>query len=88
MPAYAIIIREYFALQEAGARVGAVIMATLIGMALGGWMSGWIFDVTGSYQAGFLFFAALAIAALIGLTAVKGRWRTTWGAPHLTNARI
>ena len=54
VPAYAIIIREYFALQEAGARVGAVIMATLIGMALGGWMSGWIFDVTGSYQAAFI----------------------------------
>ena len=54
VPAYAIIIREYFAPQEAGARVGAVIMATLIGMALGGWMSGWIFDVTGSYQAAFV----------------------------------
>ncbi len=54
VPAYAIIIREYFALQEAGARVGAVIMATLVGMALGGWMSGWIFDVTGSYQAAFI----------------------------------
>ena len=54
VPAYAIIIREYFAPQEAGARVGAVIMATLIGMALGGWMSGWIFDVTGSYQAAFI----------------------------------
>ena len=34
--------------------VGAVIMATLIGMALGGWLSGWIFDVTGSYRAAFL----------------------------------
>ena len=54
VPAYAIIIREYFAPQEAGARVGAVIMATLIGMALGGWMSGWIFDITGSYHAAFL----------------------------------
>ncbi|AOG23228.1 MFS transporter [Acidovorax sp. RAC01] len=54
VPAYAIIIREYFAPQEAGARVGAVIMATLIGMALGGWMSGWIFDLTGSYHAAFL----------------------------------
>ena len=54
VPAYAIIIREYFAPQEAGARVGAVIMATLIGMALGGWMSGWIFDLTGSYQAAFV----------------------------------
>ena len=54
VPAYAIIVREYFAPQEAGARVGAVIMATLIGMALGGWMSGWVFDMTGSYQAAFI----------------------------------
>jgi NNP family nitrate/nitrite transporter-like MFS transporter len=45
-------------------------------------------QVTGSYQAGFLIFAALAIAALVGLTAVKKRWRTTWGAPHLTAAKI
>jgi MFS family permease len=35
-------------------RVGAVIMATMLGMALGGWMSGWVFDVTGSYRAAFL----------------------------------
>ena len=54
VPAYAIIVREYFAPQEAGARVGAVIMATLVGMALGGWMSGWVFDLTGSYHAAFV----------------------------------
>ena len=54
VPAYAIIVREHFALQEAGARVGAVIMATLLGMALGGWMSGWVFDMTGSYKAAFV----------------------------------
>ncbi|WP_288252198.1 MFS transporter [uncultured Hydrogenophaga sp.] len=54
VPSYAIIIREHFAPQEAGARVGAVIMATLVGMALGGWMSGWVFDLTGSYHAAFL----------------------------------
>nr|WP_316643976.1 MFS transporter [uncultured Roseateles sp.] len=54
VPTYAIIVREHFAPQEAGARVGAVIMATLVGMALGGWMSGWVFDVTGSYDAAFL----------------------------------
>lgn len=54
VPSYAIIVREYFPPQEAGARVGAVIMATLVGMALGGWMSGWVFDVTGSYQAAFI----------------------------------
>lgn len=54
VPSYAIIVREHFAPQEAGARVGAVIMATLVGMALGGWLSGWVFDLTGSYRAAFL----------------------------------
>ena len=54
VPSYAIIIREYFALNEAGARVGSVIMASLLGMALGGWMSGWIFDITGSYKAALM----------------------------------
>jgi MFS family permease len=54
VPSYAIIVREHFPAREAGARVGAVIMCTLIGMALGGWMSGRIFDLTGSYRAAFL----------------------------------
>jgi MFS family permease len=54
VPSYAIIVREHFPAREAGARVGAVIMCTLVGMALGGWMSGRIFDYTGSYQAAFL----------------------------------
>ena len=54
VPSYAIIVREYLPAREAGARVGIVIMATVAGMALGGWMSGWIFDVTGSYRAAFL----------------------------------
>jgi MFS family permease len=53
VPAYAIIVREYFPPGEAGARVGIVIMATLVGMAFGGWMSGAIFDLTGSYLAAF-----------------------------------
>lgn len=54
VPSYALIVREYMPAREAGARVGFVIMATIIGMALGGWMSGWIYDLTGSYQAAFL----------------------------------
>jgi MFS family permease len=54
VPSYAVIIREYFPPQEAGARVGMVIMASVFGMALGGWMSGYIFDLTGSYRAAFL----------------------------------
>jgi MFS family permease len=51
---YAIIVREYFAPNEGGTRLGLVLMATLAGMALGGWLSGVIFDLTGSYQAAFL----------------------------------
>jgi MFS family permease len=54
IPSYALIIREYFAPKEAGTRVGIVLMASLFGMALGGWMSGYIFDVSGSYQAAFV----------------------------------
>jgi MFS family permease len=53
IPSYAIIIREYFSPREAGTRVGILLMATLSGMALGGWMSGAIFDLTGSYWAAF-----------------------------------
>jgi MFS family permease len=53
VPSYAIIIREFFPAREAGVRVGSVITATLFGMALGGWMSGVIFDITGSYKAAF-----------------------------------
>jgi predicted MFS family arabinose efflux permease len=54
VPSYAIIVRESFAPQEAGQRVGTVILGTLIGMALGGWMSGMVFDLTGSYTAAFV----------------------------------
>ena len=54
VPSYAIIVREYFPAKEAGTRVGIVLMASLLGMALGGWMSGYIFDATGSYQAAFV----------------------------------
>jgi MFS family permease len=54
VPSYAIIVREHFPPAEAGARVGTVLMCTLLGMALGGWMSGKVFDLTGSYQAAFV----------------------------------
>ena len=54
VPSYAIIVREHFPAAEAGARVGTVIMATMLGMALGGWMSGKVFDITGSYHAAFI----------------------------------
>ena len=53
VPMYAIIVREYFPPRQAGTLVGLVIMSTIAGMALGGWMSGAIFDLTGSYWQAF-----------------------------------
>jgi MFS family permease len=53
VPSYAVIVREYFPASEAGMRTGIVMMATLFGMALGGWLSGVIFDLTHSYAAAF-----------------------------------
>lgn len=70
------------------------VMTGLVGMAggVGGFYLasslGYSKEITGSYQAGFLIFAVLAALALIGLTAVKMRWRTTWGAAHMTAARV
>ena len=54
VPTYAIIVREFYKATEAGTRVSVVITATLFGMALGGWMSGVIYDLTGSYRAAFV----------------------------------
>jgi MFS family permease len=76
IPSYAIIIREYFSPQEAGTRVGVVLMATLLGMALGGWMSGAIFDLAGSYRAAFangLAWNFVTVAVALWLIARPGR---------------
>ena len=76
VPSYAIIVREFFPPSEAGARVGMVITATLFGMALGGWMSGVIFDLTGSYQAAFLngiLWNVLNVGIAVGLLRRPGR---------------
>jgi MFS family permease len=69
VPSYALIVRQHFSPREAGARVGTVLMATLFGMALGGWMSGAVFDLTGSYRAAFIngFAWNLLNLAIVGL---------------------
>ncbi|MEC7490555.1 MAG: MFS transporter [Pseudomonadota bacterium] len=54
VPCYAIIVREYMSPHIAAERVGFLIMMTIVGMGLGGWSSGWIYDVTGSYSAAFV----------------------------------
>jgi NNP family nitrate/nitrite transporter-like MFS transporter len=59
--------------------VGGFFLASSLGLSR---------QVTGSYQAGLLVFAALAVLALVGLTSVKHRWRTTWGAVGVAGARI
>jgi MFS family permease len=74
VPAYAIIVREYFPPGEVGARVGIVMMFSLVGMALGGWLSGAVFDVTGSYHAAFINGSAWN---LLNLAIVFWLWRRT-----------
>jgi MFS family permease len=54
VPSYALIVRDYFPAREAGTRVSLVLTSTVLGMAIGGWLSGEIYDLTGSYAAAFL----------------------------------
>jgi MFS family permease len=70
VPSYAIIVREAMPASEAATRVGLVIFASVFGMSFGGWVSGVIFDATGSYAAAFangLAWNALNIAIMVGL---------------------
>jgi len=70
VPSYAIIVREAMPAREAATRVGIVIFASVIGMSLGGWVSGLIFDATGSYAAAFangVGWNALNVAIVVGL---------------------
>jgi MFS family permease len=82
VPSYAIIIREHFSPKEAGSRVGSVIMATLVGMALGGWMSGKIFDLTGSYHAAFINGIAWNLLNLTIAVFLYWRYRRSQQSPQ------
>jgi Sugar phosphate permease len=75
LPSYPLIVREFLPARSAGAIIGTVTMATIFGMAFGGWLSGVIYDHTGSYAAAFLNgigWNAVNIV-LIGLLAWKMR---------------
>jgi MFS family permease len=76
VPMYAIIVREYFPAREAGTRVGLIVGISVVGMALGGWGSGAIFDLTGSYAAAFLhgFLWNLLNAAIVLWLLVRSGW--------------
>ena len=82
VPSYAIIVREYLPARGAAAKVGLVLAATIVGMALGGWMTGEIFDRTGSYRVAFV--NGLAWNLLNGAIAVtllgRAYWRRGGGA--------
>ena len=83
VPAYAVIVRECFPPGEAGVRVSAVLMATVFGMALGGWISGVTYDLTGSYRAAFLNGIAwnlLNLAIAVALLRRPGAPATRWSA--------
>ncbi|KUM26186.1 MFS transporter [Mesorhizobium loti] len=81
VPCYAIIVRDYMPAREAGQRVGIVLMATIFGMAVGGWMSGWIYDLTGSYAAAFLNGIAWNLVNLTAILLLM--WKARRGAEAL-----
>lgn len=54
VPSYAIVVREFMPSEQAGSKIGFIVMTTIVGMALGGLLSGWIFDRTQSYEAAFI----------------------------------
>jgi MFS transporter, NNP family, nitrate/nitrite transporter len=74
--------------KEIGVMTGMVGMAGGVGGFYLASSLGYAKQLTGSYQTAFLAFAALSAFALVGLTSVKTRWRTTWGAAHMTAARV
>ena len=74
--------------KEIGVMTGMVGMAGGVGGFYLASSLGYSKQLTGSYQTGFLIFAMLAIVALVGLTAVKTRWRTTWGSAQMTTAKV
>ncbi len=75
IPMYAVIVREYFPAGKAGAHIGLIIMATLFGMALGGWSSGMVFDWTGSYRAAFFMGVLWNLVNLAVVAAIIWRRR-------------
>jgi MFS family permease len=85
VPSYALIVRELFPAGQAGWRIGAVILFGSIGMALGGWLGGQIFDLTDSYRNAFLVGVAFNLGnlALVGTLIHRQRhsWRLRYAGP-------
>ena len=79
VPSYAIIVREHFPTANVGSSTGTIIMASLVGMALGGWLSGKIFDLSGSYHAAFLNGVAWNALNLMITLWLYWRWKMHQG---------
>jgi len=79
VPSYAIIVREHFPTANVGSSTGTIIMASLVGMALGGWLSGKIFDLSGSYHAAFLNGVAWNALNLMITLWLYRRWKMHQG---------
>jgi len=89
VPCYALIVREYSPAGQVGTRVGTVLMATLFGMALGGWMSGAIFDWSGSYRAAFLNGIAFNLLnAVVVAWLLRRAWRMALAVPTPDGSRL
>jgi MFS family permease len=82
MPLYAILVREYFGERIMGAAFGAVSLAATLGMAMGPWAGGWLYDAVGSYAWMFIGSAAIGVGAVV--IALTFRPPRTLGAPMLT----
>ena len=78
---YPVLVREYLPRAEAGRRLGVILLFGTFGMALGGWLAGHFFDLTGSYTPAFLTGAAFNVANLIIVVGLLIRTRAGGGAP-------
>ena len=78
---YPVLVREYLPRAEAGRRLGVILLFGTLGMALGGWLAGHLFDLTGSYTPAFLTGAAFNVTNLIIVLGLVFRTRAGGGAP-------